>query len=73
MMPLLEDYARHVINERMAEAEQAALAAQLPRSSRGPFIAATRSRLAHGLRSLAARLDPRPAVDSRLVIIARSR
>jgi hypothetical protein len=72
MTPLLDEYAQYFINDRLAEAQQAALAAQLPRRRRGAFAMATRARLAGSLRSLAARLEAAPIVDSRLVI-ARSR
>jgi hypothetical protein len=78
---LLDDYARSVMRERMAEAQQAALLAEARRAPRitlrqsQPVIASARVRLAEGLRWLACRLDPCAVASEppRLVVIARAR
>ena len=72
MPSVLEDYANYVMHDRLAAAKQAALAAQLPRPTRRPFAITARTRLASGLRSLAAHLDAGAPAEARL-LIARSR
>jgi hypothetical protein len=78
MSPLLEDYARHVIDDRLSQAQRDALAAEAMRRGQPaagaayPFAATARVRLADGLRSLACRLDPGPCGEPAL-LIARSR
>ena len=56
--PALEVYARDIIRQRLHEAEQDALAAQLPRRHPRRPAARARRHLADGLRALAIRLDP---------------
>ena len=68
----LDDYAQYVINDRLAAAHQAELAAQLPKAAHRSFAIAARTRLASGLRSLAAHLDAGAPAEPRL-LIARSR
>jgi hypothetical protein len=65
---LLEDHARSLIHDRLAQARNDALAAEL-RGTRPSFRASTaRVRLADGLRFLARRLDPSIVCEPRLVI-----
>ncbi len=83
MSPILEDYARTVISDRIQQAQRDALAdlathRGIPYDPRArllpsqPFASSARLRLADGLRSLARRLDPCAPVESQL-LIARSR
>ena len=70
MGPLLLDiYAKQLTNDRLAQAAQDALAAQLPRSpdQARPDVVA-RQLLASGLRALAARLDPCLAPEPSFVV-----
>ena len=66
---LLEDYAQHVMRERLADARQQSLAGQLPH----PPHVSLRARLAHSLRHLATRLEPNVAAPEPRWLIARSR
>jgi hypothetical protein len=58
----LETLANDIIRERVAQAEHAALLAQLPSSPSVPPFGAARHRMADGLRGLARRLDPTFAI-----------
>jgi hypothetical protein len=65
---LLSDFAELSIRDRLAEADQIRLASLLPKPQPG----ASRTRLALLLRSLADRIDDRPAtVDPSLVFSLR--
>jgi hypothetical protein len=66
----LEVYARDVMRNRLHEAAQEALAAQLPRSPTLRPGQAARLRLANGLRALAVRLDPCAISESALVVVS---
>ena len=71
----LELYAAELIRSRLHEVAQDALAEQLPHaqslSIRSAMVA--RHQLAHGLRTLARRLDPCVRAESSLVVAAPSR
>jgi hypothetical protein len=69
----LEVYAQDVIRDRIHDAAQASLVAQLPRAPRPRPDLAARLRLANGLRALALRLDPCAACEPSLVIANSSR
>jgi hypothetical protein len=64
----LEAYAQDLLRDRLRQAAQDALAAQLPPAALGAsplsrLDLATRSRVARGLLALASRLDPCSALD----------
>jgi len=77
----LDIYAQEVMHDRIAEAEQARLIAQLPHSTPAVQLlgAAARVHVADGLRVLARRLDPTVRPEGQLgraegrLVIARSR
>ena len=64
----LEIYAQDMMRNRLHEAAQQALAAQLPHSRTPRPDQAARLRLANGLRALAVRLDPCVLSDPALVV-----